>query len=58
MADDGWIDMASVGNRKDGVDVVGTTECNKNGADIPVAISVIDALGLPDRMLNIEGDNV
>ena len=50
--------MASVGNRKDGVDVVGTTECNKNGADIPVAISVIDALGLPDRMLNIEGDNV
>ena len=50
--------MASVGNIKEEVDVVGTTECTKNGADIPVAISVINALGLPDKMLNIEGENV
>ena len=50
--------MASVGNSKDRVDVVGSTECTKNGADIPVAISVINELGLPDKVLNIEGDNV
>ena len=50
--------MASVGKRKDGVDVVGTTECTKNGADTPVAISVIDEVGFPDKELNIDGDNV
>ena len=54
---DGWVDTANVGDRNNVGDADGKRDCTKSGINDSVAISVTDALGLADKVLNIEGDN-